>query len=261
MSKKIKRDIAANSIIFEGDTKPIYPNKTLNAELFDNAITGSTAHINIIDTTLSTDTNTQYARFNIPIGNYTKENGDIFADGLEFVDWFNNLANQPSQFSGYQVVGGFDGTTYQTTNALEDVDIKLVNDGTSGNTSVITFLTDEVPQIYDNTTQKFKFNNLKIKDYCFLEVDYIINSEVIDASHTLKLKFLENDGSTIRIKEVNQQEVIGADTDINYIGFIPFTIDANLIENNGISGEAELCINAEADMEVKINNYTIYLNR
>lgn len=261
MSKKIKRDIAANSIIFEGDTKPIYPNKTLTAELFDTNVTGSTAHINIIDDTLTIDGNIQYARYNLPISSYIKENGDTFPDGLEFVDWFNELANQPSQFSGYQIVGGFDGTTYQTTNVLEDVDTKLINDGTSGLTSTITFLTDEVPEIYDNTTQKLKFDNLKVKDYCFLEVNYIVNSEVIDASHTIKLKFLQNDGTTINVKEFRQQEVIGADEDINYTALMAFTIDDTLIEVNGVSGEAEICINAEADTEVKINNYTIYLNR
>ena len=257
MSIIIKRNNAANAITFKGSTQPVYWNGMLSAEVDsqDNNL------INIINNDASNGSKIEYEYYKIEYTSFLDEDSNSFSSAQETVDYINDVANQPSPNSGFQIVDCFDGAnSYIETTILEDVFSKL-NANDSGIKSNNTFVEGEIAFIYNSQNNNFTFKDLKPKDYCIIEVDYTINADVIDSVHTLRLKLTENDSITETNKDIIQQEVVGADEDIQYNALIAFTIGNELVENSGTAGIGEIFISSQSDATVKLNSYTVYLNR
>lgn len=256
MAIKIRRDERANAVIFEGASFASYWNGLLSASAGTTADT-----VNVQNTAASSGSDTVYEYYEIPYTEFQDSTGTAFGSVADTVKHINDTANTNAQISGFESnQTGFD-TTGQTylINATGSVSHSFVVTGSIYDFN--TYNTDDIPNNFFSTASGLIFfDNAVSRDTMQLELDYIVNADVANSGHFIKIQYVDNNGN-IFSKSITNAAVNSADEDVAYLTTIPVYVGSNLITSASVTASAELFIQCNEDSEIKVKAINVYLTR
>ena len=256
MAIKVRRDERANAVIFEGASFASYWNGLLSASAGDTTDT-----VNVKNTAATSGSNIVYEYYEIPYTQFQDSAGSGFASVAATVQHINDTANTIAQLSGFESnQTGYDttGTTF-LINATGSVSHSFVVTGSSYDFN--TYNVDDVPNNFFSTASGLIFfDNAVSRDTMQIELDYIVNADVANSGHFIKIEFTDNNGD-VYSKSVTNAAVNSADEDVSYLTTIPVYVGDDLITSASVTSSAELFIQCNEDSEVKVKAINVYLTR